>query len=441
MRASGIPMKYRDKVLKDWKIGKKNLCFSLVFISAFIFNSCNPAYKISNQNLASLYDPEQNFLHPQFTVYHFSPDSSRLFVKLFSSELLHKKNDGGQNATQATISYRLFNDFESKLIVDSSSLTVNNYDENNSHGYFVHSINFKASASLNYILEAEVKDNFRQQSVKSFIKIEKEGKQPAQNFLVKLTDQNVPLFRNYISSDETINILTQNLSTQKMFVRCYFRDFPLAPPPFAEKIPVKFNYVADSIFAIEISPSTNIQLPRKGFYHFQYDTMSKQGLTVFRWDEDFPKITDASQAIEALRYLTTKKEYDELLSAKDKKAAIDKYWLELSGNEERGKVLIRKYYSRIQDANKLFTSYLDGWKTDRGLIYTIFGPPTTVFKSDQTDDWTYGNFNTINSITFTFEKIYNPFSGNDYILRRSPAYETPWYRAVDRWRNGVVVND
>ncbi|HKR05342.1 MAG TPA: GWxTD domain-containing protein [Bacteroidia bacterium] len=412
--------------------------FSPVII--FLFN-CNPGYKISNQNLASLYDPEENLLHPQCVVYHFGRDSSRLFVKLLSSELLHKKNDAGLTGTQITISYRLYNDFESKLVVDSSSLILNDYDKNNSPGFFVHSINFKTPSPVNYILEAEVKDNFRQQSARSFIKVEKEGKQPVQNFLVKLTGQNVPLFRNYISSDETINILTEDLSPHKMFVRCYFRNFPLALPPFAEKIPVKFNYVADSIFTMEISPSTNIQLPKKGFYHFQYDTTSKQGLTIFRWEEDFPKITDASQAIEALRYLTTKKEYDDLLSAKDKKAAIDKYWLELSGNEERGKVLIRKYYTRIQDANKLFTSYLDGWKTDRGLIYTIYGPPTTVFKSIQAEDWTYGNFNTINSITFTFEKIYNPFSDNDYILRRSQAYETPWYRGVDRWRNGVVVND
>src|SRR6185436_15870012 len=374
----------------------------LVIFSCIHLISCNPAYKISNQNVASLYDPEGNLLHPRFVIYHFSKDSSRLFVKLYSSELLHKKNAEGVVGTQVTISYRLFNNFESKIIADSSSIVINGVDDNNSQGYFIHSINFKTPGALNFVLEAEVKDNYRQQSVKSFIQVEKEGKQSAQNFLVKLAGQNSPLFRNYIEADETFNILSEDPGEHKMFVRCYFRNFPLAPPPFAEKIPVKFNYAADSIFTMEISPSVNIQLPKKGFYHFQYDTTSKQGLTIFRWDEDFPKITDASQAIEALRYLTTKKEYDDLLSAKDKKTATDKYWLELSGNEERGKVLIRKYYTRIQGANQLFTSYLEGWKTDRGLIYTIFGTPTTVFKSTQAEDWTYGNFNTINSITFTF---------------------------------------
>jgi GWxTD domain-containing protein len=415
------------------------LFFSVVFISMVI--SCNPANKISNQNAASLYNPENNLLHPQFVVYHFSPDSSRLFVKVSLPELLHKKNENGISGVQVLISYHLYNDYESKFIIDSSSVVVGTDDEDGSQGFFVHSLNFKTPGPLNYILEAEVKDNYRQQSAKSFIRVEKEGHQGAQNFLIKLASDYAPLFRNYIASDETINILTSDPTPKTMFVRCYFRNFPLAAPPFSEKVPMKFNYVADSIFTIEVSPSTNIQLPKKGFYHFQYDTTSKQGLTIFRWDEDFPKITDARQAIEALRYLTTKKEYEDLLAAPDKKEAIDKYWLDRSGSEDRGKVLIRKYYSRIQDANKLFTSYLDGWKTDRGLIYTIFGPPTTVFIAANTEDWTYGNFNTVNSITFTFDKIYNPFSNNDFILRRTEAYESVWYKAVDRWREGVVVND
>ncbi|MEP7169302.1 MAG: hypothetical protein ABI855_08015, partial [Bacteroidota bacterium] len=174
------------------------IAFIFLIISICNFTACNPAYKISNQNLSSLYNPEENLLHPQIAVYHFRQDSSRLFVKLISNELLHKKSDSGIVGTQVTISYRLFNDFESKLIVDSSSLLVNDVDENNSPPFLVRTLNFKTPAAANYILETEVRDNFRQQSVKSFVKVEKEGKQAAQNFLVKLSGENIPLFRNYI---------------------------------------------------------------------------------------------------------------------------------------------------------------------------------------------------------------------------------------------------
>lgn len=424
------------KTISVFKLTGNRLIGFLVFVAA-----CSPVYKISNQNLSQVYDPGNNYLHPQYTVYHFREDSSRLFVKISADEVLYKKNDAGVVSAQLTLLYKLFSDLESKLVIDSGSVSLSDYNENNVNGYLVHFVNFKTPLAANYVLEVELKDNYRLLGVKSFLAVEKLSKQSAQNFLLKSPGQNVPLFRNYISGNESFNILTNEGVTRKMFVRCYFRNYPLAAPPFAEKIPLKFEYAADSIFTMDVSPSTEIKLERKGFYHFQYDTAMKPGLTIFRFDDDFPKMTDANQLLESLRFLTTKKEYDELSVAADKKAAIDSYWLTLAGNQQRARVLIRKYYTRIQDANMLFTSYLEGWKTDRGLIYSVFGPPTSVFKSNTAEDWTYGNFNYNNSLTFTFEKIYNPFADNDFVLRRSSFYENPWYRAVDRWREGVVIND
>ncbi len=419
----------------------RGVCCLLLIISLDLITGCSPSYRISSQNLSNIYDPENNYLHPQYVVYHFRDDSSRLYLKINSSELLYKKNESGTNAAQVSVSYKLFNDAESKYIVDSSSITLNDYNEGDPSGVLIHSVNFKTPLLSKYILEVEMKDNFRQQSVKSFITIDKSGRQSAQHFFVKLSGQQVPLFRNDVTPDEYFNIITPDTTKRRMFVRCYFRTFPLAAPPFAEKVPEKFEYAADSIFTIDISPASVIKLEKRGFYHFQYDTTVKQGLTIFRFDEDFPKVTDEAKLLEGIRFLTTKKEYDELLVAKNKRTAIDKFWLDLAGSEQRGKVLIRKYYTRIQDANILFSSYLEGWKTDRGLIYTIFGPPSTVYKSSTAEDWMYGNYNYNNSLTFTFEKIYNPFSDNDYILRRSDYYESAWYRAVDRWRQGVVINE
>ena len=35
---------------------------------------------------------------------------------------------------------------------------------------------------------------------------------------------------------------------------------------------------------------------------------------------------------------------------------------------------------------------------------------------------------------FTFAKIDNPFSDNDYKLERNQNHRSIWYRAVDAWR-------
>jgi GWxTD domain-containing protein len=123
---------------------------------------------------------------------------------------------------------------------------------------------------------------------------------------------------------------------------------------------------------------------------------------------------------------------------KKPKDAVDKFWLNKINSNERARNLIINYYSRVQLANDLFTSHVEGWKTDRGLISIIFGSPNYVRKNKHYETWIYGNDHNSNTIKFTFEKIKNPFSSNDFFLKRSYAYKTPWYIAVENWRSGKV---
>jgi GWxTD domain-containing protein len=205
--------------------------------------------------------------------------------------------------------------------------------------------------------------------------------------------------------------------------------------------PRAFNYVADSIFYYSVKGGTNLQLPDNGFYHFQIDSTDKTGFTLFRFHEDYPQLTEASLLIEPLRYLTTRREYEDLRISADKKKAVDDFWLKLSGNPDRGRQLIRKYYTRVEESNRLFTSYLEGWKSDRGLIYIIFGQPNFVYRTATGESWVYGEPRNALSVTFNFAKVKNPFSDNDYSLNRSLSYENVWFTAVDTWRQGRVFND
>ncbi|MFQ6038240.1 MAG: GWxTD domain-containing protein, partial [Candidatus Aminicenantales bacterium] len=58
------------------------------------------------------------------------------------------------------------------------------------------------------------------------------------------------------------------------------------------------------------------------------------------------------------------------------------------------------YFSRIEEANRLFSSGRPGWLTDRGEIYILLGPPTNVDRypmgqgpgTRPTEIWYYGNF-------------------------------------------------
>ena len=162
--------------------------------------------------------------------------------------------------------------------------------------------------------------------------------------------------------------------------------------------------------------------------------MTRHGYTVYRFYEGFPKVLSSMQMLEPLRYITSKNEFDELKQASDKKLVVDNFWLENAGNPMRARAMIQKFYGRVEEANVFFSSYHEGWKTDRGLVYIIYGPPQRVFRGRQIEEWLYGEKGNPNSIRFTFVKMENPFTDNDYSLVKSPSYKEKWYNIVNTWR-------
>jgi GWxTD domain-containing protein len=201
------------------------------------------------------------------------------------------------------------------------------------------------------------------------------------------------------------------------------------------------SYTADETYLINIDDNDPVPVDKPGIYHFQLDTLNPEGLTFFFFDEDFPLLTSADNLLQSVRYLTTREEFSKISQSRDIKAAVDEFWLSKAGNRERARLLIKTYYGRVQTANRLFTSYLEGWKTDRGLVYVIFGTPNSVYKNSLTETWMYNQTSGQSTLSFTFEKKKNPFTDNDYMLRRNPWYDLPWFRAVEIWRDGRVYND
>jgi hypothetical protein len=95
----------------------------------------------------------------------------------------------------------------------------------------------------------------------------------------------------------------------------------------------------------------------------------------------------------------------------------------------------------VRDANRLFTSYTEGWRTDRGMIFIVFGAPHTLYRNATSETWIYGQPGNPVSLSFTFNMVYNPFTPNDFTLSRSPIYESNWHQAVSIWRQGRAYND
>ena len=144
------------------------------------------------------------------------------------------------------------------------------------------------------------------------------------------------------------------------------------------------------------------------------------------------------QLVESLAYLTTSAEYETLKTATNKKLAVDNFWIERAGNLDKARELIRVYYNRVFFANFYFTSFKPGWKTDRGMIYIIYGPPQSVKVEPGREKWIYYKDNYTSTVTFTFDHTPNAFSVDNFSLQRSDSYDTFWRSAVDTWRKGKI---
>jgi len=203
---------------------------------------------------------------------------------------------------------------------------------------------------------------------------------------------------------------------------------------------------------VDRTAMVQFELPRlsPGIYRLELEARSGQDEVQRRHrvlsvkNASFPSMSALDDLIDALTYIAFDDEIEYILDARDpmeRKRRFDAFWGSLVTNRNLAANLIRLYYERIEEANLFFTAYKEGWKTDRGMIYTILGPPIYIDKRVDVEIWHYSYGDRDPANTFVFERAIR--HGNDpfenYILQRRPYYQYEWSRAVDRWREGEVL--
>lgn len=412
-----------------------------LLLLSILISACGSSRVAYNQDMSYMYRREATVLHPDYQVYHTSDVTTDVFFSIASKELLYAKQPNESDYTsRLIISYMLTQSYESKVVIDSGSVRLTDISNDNVQKRINGKFTVKTGASAVSLLKISLYDQNRNQWSETYIDIYKANPGSSQDFLVKNRDNHSILFRNYILPGEDVVITYKRSAQSKLFVKYFKREFPVAAPPFSIIDPRPFSYKADSTFTLSMSDTGTVvvHLDHQGIYNFVIDTNQRDGLTLYRFYDGFPDIVKVDQMIAPLRFITSKDEYDNMNNNKSKKAAVDAFWINCAGSQDRAKEVIRKYYNRVKDANVYFTSYLEGWKTDRGMVYLIFGPPNLVYKATDSETWVYGEDNNLNSLNFNFNKVTNPIAENDYILQRSTIYKSNWYRSVDIWRQGRI---
>lgn len=390
---------------------------------------------------SAMYNPGYTKMHPAYTVYHNSDNSSILMVKIFPSELLFSDANAEQKMmARLNIRFQLneVNDQGTTIMADSGSYRYTIYKENADKRFFTR-IPLKTETGKLYELRISATDKIRNEENISFLMVNKTTLYSQQNFLITEAGQNIPVFEPFIVGNDPFKIEHRIDTFSFVYISYYGSDPPLPRPSFSLAREREFMNKPDSFWILKYNKNTRYQLGYEGIYVIRFDTTITEGLTVLNFGDDYPRIKKVKQMVDPIAYLSSSAEYEKIRNAENLKLAVDKFWAGLANNKlDQARELIRIYYNRAYFANYYFTSFKPGWKTDRGMIYLIYGPPQAVSRLAGTEKWIYytNNFNT--SLNFTFVYTPSPYTNQNYVLQRSESFETFWRQAIDTWRSGRI---
>lgn len=233
--------------------------------------------------------------------------------------------------------------------------------------------------------------------------------------------------RNYVTINQPHTI--RQPDDQPVYVSFYKENQPAAVPPFAETVSKADRFIFhDSTF--RLNPNEKFVLKRQGVYLFQKDTNAAEGFATRGVDNVFPKFSSIDDLRGPLIFICTQDEYKKLIDAGNDKAKFDNVILDITKDKERAKNFMRNYFRRVELSNTYFTAYKEGWKTDRGMIYLIYGLPDEVTVNDGTESWYYITGRT----RFTFVKSGSVYDPENFVLLRDKKFMDSWYSTIDLWR-------
>jgi GWxTD domain-containing protein len=166
-------------------------------------------------------------------------------------------------------------------------------------------------------------------------------------------------------------------------------------------------------------------------YKFEYSLSQgsfktkKESVFEVIWPLKPRSLSDINTAVDALRHIAAEKEIDEIRTSSRQRTsiALNNYWRKKYNDTTTAYNPAKaEYYRRVDEAMKRFSTAneFDGYKTDRGRIFILFGSPSFTNRllrpeSAPMEIWTYEKLNE----RFTF--IDQNRSGN-YVLIKTETY-------------------
>lgn len=403
----------------------------LPVIFLFVFWGCSNK-PVSTIPYSAPSKKNANILKPDFQLYK-TQTGHEVYVRIKSSELLYTRPiNSNQYEAHYAISFQRYEQGDKQLI-DSSSFKFTELKSDKNPYYIQQKIRVPKNEKGN-VLYIKVTDFTRNTDITKRLELGGSNALNKEDFLIS-KDGNLSYSYPFLSVGEYV-MKSETYFGEKVEFQVVEPKDNLPPPIFSStnlSIPA---IRPDTSVSYYFSDSAFISFNREGSYIPV--TNYPKTFVIHVFDKGFPKVRTEKALLEPLRFICSKEEYTRLKNSQDQRKEVELFWESKTKTREKARELIKEYYSRVEHANRHFTTYTQGWKTDMGMVYLIFGEPRTVRSGNNSEFWYYGDERNAQTLTFKFYKRNNATFGNYYELNRISMYKPIWMRAVDTWRSGRI---
>lgn len=402
--------------------------FSLLFLGATLviyplWAQEDNDTSLPSVNVSHAYDPEAPLLL-----------DARVVMSEQQEATVFLRTVNRQRGGAPVLRYEVRSDYQSETVLDSGQLNSAQQIKTEGNQYY-YRFTVPTTAESHYLFVYAQLPDVAREAYRYDITLNAEQNFPLTDLLVMRSDEDIPVFQEYLPADEPFRVVSYYGNDSTAYVYYYSHDFEPNPPPMSSGgADVQRSLEIDSLFSIPLNKT--LQFDQPGLYFTQLDTTSLYGISFRVEDQYYPRLARVETIIPPLRYISTSDEMDALASAEDPKRTLDEYWMKVTRSQDRARLIIRDYFRQATQANRLFTSYKEGWKTGQGMIYLLYGRPDAVYRDNDKETWIYNEDRNLVDLSFTFAKVKNIFTHQYYNLVRDEDYKRFWYRNVDLWRKG-----
>jgi len=310
---------------------------STILFFLFIVATAND---FSSKNLAHLYDPDAE-IRCTFRSYSEAGKVTIFIHMAFKSELYQIEDYQVYYELKELYSDKLNTEIDTISLIEHKILTEENF------GIFKFEFNNPEDRKFMFL-----SFNNRHNQKKFYFDVNIDSDQRFNNSgLFLASPLGIPFFRNYIKLGEPFSIIPASLiPTEKLYFVNYLQDFDVAQPPMALiSKPVDKTMKIDSAFNALLSD--RVHLKSKGLYLVQSDSTSVHGLGFRVTENHYPKFSTLPELVDALRYFSTRSEWNNLYASTDKKKAFDSYWIQVDKSQDKARRIIKKYFDNVMLAS------------------------------------------------------------------------------------------